>query len=159
MEKTDVQFLFRQHYVKMLRVAQTILCDEHESKDVVSDIFASLLHGRIVVVPDTAERYLLTSVRNQCLKRIRHEKVKQQMEKNLVNDQDSDTNINDELITDIDEFVARYSTEQEKRIFYLRFSYGCSYEEIAAKEGISRVAVWKHLSHVLTLIRNHFKKQ
>ena len=31
-------------------------------------------------------------------------------------------------------------------------------KEIAASEGISTVAVWKHLSHVLTLIRNHFKK-
>lgn len=50
-------------------------------------------------------------------------------------------------------------TAQEQRIFNLRFSYGYSYEEIAAQEGISRVAVWKHLSHVLNLIRNHFKKQ
>ena len=33
------QRLFKQHYAKMLRVARTILYDEQESKDVVSDIF------------------------------------------------------------------------------------------------------------------------
>jgi hypothetical protein len=26
------------------------------------------------------------------------------------------------------------------------------------QEGISRVSVWRHLSSVLTLIRNHYKK-
>ena len=39
MEK-DIQRLFKQHYAKMLRVARTILYDEQESKDVVSDIWA-----------------------------------------------------------------------------------------------------------------------
>jgi DNA-directed RNA polymerase specialized sigma24 family protein len=39
----------------------------------------------------------------------------------------------------------------------MRYSYGCSYEEIAAAEGISRVAVWKHLSRVLNSIKKHLK--
>lgn len=54
MESQAVQGLFLQHYAKMLRVARTILGDEQESKDVVSDIFASLLHGRTVLMPATA---------------------------------------------------------------------------------------------------------
>ena len=79
MEKDMIQQLFKQHYAKMYRVARTILYDEQESEDVVSDIFEHLLHGQIVLMPDTAERYLLTSVRKQCLKRLRHEGVKQHM--------------------------------------------------------------------------------
>ena len=54
------------------------------------------------------------------------------------------------------EFVVSHLTEQEQRIFHLRFTDGYSYEEIASTEGISRVAVWKHLSHALKEIRNHF---
>ena len=57
---------------------------------------------------------------------------------------------------DIDEFVVSHLSEQEQRIFRSRFTDGCSYDEIAAAEDISRVAVWKHLSHALNLIRNHF---
>ena len=44
------QRLFKQHYAKMLRVARTILYDEQESKDVVSDIFEGLLRGRMMLM-------------------------------------------------------------------------------------------------------------
>jgi len=152
MEK-DIQRLFKQHYAKMLRVARTILYDEQESKDVVSDIFEGLLRGQTVLMPDTEERYLLTSVRNQCLKRIRHQETKLRMETAPA---EQITHAEDERITDIVEFVVCHLTEQEQRIFHLRFTEGYSYEEIASAEGISRVAVWKHLSHALKEIRNRF---
>ena len=153
MEKNEVQRLFKQHYAKMYRVARTILYDEQESEDVVSDIFESLLHGKTVLMPDTEERYLLTSVRNLCLKRLRHIPIP--LDGCNYKEPADDSEV-DERLADIDEFVARHLTEQEQRIFRLRFTEGCSYKEIAAAEGISRVAVWKHLSHALNLIRNHF---
>lgn len=158
MERQEIQQLFIQHYAKMLRVARTILYDEQESKDVVSDIFVNLLQGRTALMPDTAEYYLLTSVRNQCFKRIRHEEVKDRIKKSAISEQTSDSDTEDERLTDINEFVASQMTEQEQRIFRLRFTDGYSYDEIAIAEGISRIAVWKHLSHVLKGIRNHLKK-
>ena len=54
------------------------------------------------------------------------------------------------------EFVVSHLSEREQRIFNLRFAEGCSYEEIAAAEGISKVAVWKHLSHAITEVKKHF---
>lgn len=158
MKKVDLQQLFRQHYAKMLRVARTLLFDEQESKDVVSDIFAHLLRGQTVLQAGTEEGYLLTSVRNQCLKRLRHKETKRRMEAWTAAEAMPLQLYEDERLTDIEEWVATYLSEQEQRIFRLRFTDGCSYEEIAASEGISRVAVWKHLSHALNLIRNHFKQ-
>ena len=155
MEKKDIARLFRQHYAKMYRVARSILYDEQESKDVVSDIFEGLLRGRTVLMPDTEERYLLTSVRNQCLNRIRHQETRLRMETATAG-QATHVADEDERITDIVEFVVSHLTEQEQRIFRLRFTEGYSYEEIASTEGISRVAVWKHLSHALKEIRNRF---
>ena len=158
MKKVDLQQLFRQHYAKMLRVARTLLFDEQESQDVVSDIFAHLLRGQTVLQAGTEEGYLLTSVRNQCLKRLRHEETKRRMEAWTAAEAMPLQLYEDERLTDIEEWVATHLSEQEQRIFRLRFTDGCSYEEIAASEGISRVAVWKHLSHALNLIRNHFKQ-
>ena len=135
-----IQRLFKQHYAKMLRVARTILYDEQESKDVVSDIFEGLLRGQTMLIPDTEERYLLTRHRIEAAPA----------------EQPSDAEHEDERIVDIIEFVVSHLTEQEQRIFHLRFTEGYSYEEIASSEGISRVAVWKHLSHALKEIRNHF---
>lgn len=156
MERIECQRLFMQHYAKMYRVARTILYDEQESEDVVSDIFEHLLHKQTVLIPDTEEHYLLTSVRNQCFKRLRH--VSNSLQDGDYAELADDSEADDERLTDIDEFVANHLSVQEQRIFRLRFTYGCSYEEIAAAEGISRVAVWKHLSHALNIIRQHFKE-
>lgn len=156
MERIEVQRLFKQHYAKMYRVARTILYDEQESEDVVSDIFERLLHGQTVLIADTEERYLLTSVRNQCFKRLRHTSIP--LGSNSYPEPADDSEVEDERMTDIDEFVASHLSAQEQRIFHLRFSGGSSYEEIAVAEGISRVAVWKHLSHALNAIRQQFKQ-
>ena len=156
MERIECQRLFMQHYAKMYRVARTILYDEQESEDVVSDIFEHLLHKQTVLIPDTEEHYLLTSVRNQCFKRLRH--VSSPLQDSDYAELADDSGTDDERLTDIDEFVANHLSVQEQRIFRLRFTDGYSYEEIAAAEGISRVAVWKHLSHALNIIRQHFKE-
>ena len=156
MERIEIQRLFKQHYAKMYRMARTILYDEQESEDVVSDIFEDLLYGQTILMPETEECYLLTSVRNRCLKRLRHTSIT--IEASGFTEPTYDSDVEDERMTDIDEFVNCYMTEQEQRIFRLRFTEGYSYEEIAAAEGISRVAVWKHLSNALNLIRNHFNK-
>lgn len=150
MKRETIERLFKQHYAKMQRVARTLLYDEQESEDVVSDIFESLLNGQRVLLPDTEERYLLTAVRNRCLKRLRHEAVKRAV------DYEVSTEVEDDRLTDIVEFAVSHLTEQEQRIFHLRFTDGYRYEEIAVAEGISRVAVWKHLSHVITEIKKQF---
>ena len=156
MERETVRRLFTQHYAKMHRLARTLLYDEQECEDVISDIFEGLLRGKTLLVPETEERYLLTSVRNQCLKRLRHEQVKRMANVNHSSDASVDDDTDDERLTDIVEFVIGHLSEQEQRIFRMRFTEGWSYEEIAAAEGISRVAVWKHLSHTITAVRKQF---
>lgn len=154
MKNEEIKRLFVQHYPKMYRVARTMLYDEQESKDVVSDIFERLLSGDIVLLPDTEERYLLTSVRNQCIKHLRHEEVKRLMAEGYTDFPED--NEEDERLDEVIDFAQRTLSEQERRIFDLRFTMGCSYEEIASAEGISKVAVWKHLSHLTNIIKEHF---
>ena len=156
MERETVRQLFMQHYAKMQRVARSLLCDGQESEDVVSDIFESLLRGQTVLVPGTEERYLMTSVRNQCLKRLRHEAI---VRNSSLPASQKGEETEDERLTDIVEFVLVHLSMQEQRIFRLRFTEGYSYEEIAVAEGISKVAVWKHLSHAITEIRKRFNPQ
>ena len=97
MEKEDIHRLFTQYYGRMNRIARTILCDEQESEDVISDIFEFLLCHNVVLLPDTEERYLLTSVRNQCIKRINHQEVHNRMV-NAVVTEDSDEVDEDERL-------------------------------------------------------------
>lgn len=141
-----------QHYVKMQRVARSLLYDEKESEDVVSDIFENLLRSQTVIMPETEESYLMTSVRNRCLKRLRHEVI---VRNSLPTSPEVDED-GDERLTDIVEFVIGHLSAQEQRIFHFRFTEGYSYEDIATAEGISKVAVWKHLSHAITEIKKRF---
>ena len=142
-----------QHYVKMQRVARTLLYDEKESEDVCSDVFESLLRADMLLEPGTEERYLMTSVRNRCLKRLRHEKLTKALPQRGSGE---GADIEDDRLSDIEEFVVSHLSERDQRIFNLRFSEGYSYEEIAVAEGISKVAVWKHLSHAITEVKKHF---
>lgn len=153
MEREIIQQLFEQHYAKMYRVARTLLYDEQESEDVVCDIFEQLLQGKVMLLPGGEEGYLLTSVRNRCLKRLRHQAVKRNAPIPEATDEDDAA---DGRLTDIVEFVVSHLSPQEQRIFGLRFTDGYTYEEIAQAEGISRVAVWKHLSHAITAIKKQF---
>ena len=168
MEREAVKRLFMQHYARMQRVARTLLYDVQESEDVCQDIFESLLRGETVLVPGTEERYLMTSVRNRCLKRLRHKAIDHSpltidhfaaANGTANNGEDSIHNgqcSSDDRLDDIVEYVVSHLSAQEQRIFGLRFSEGYSYEEIAQAEGISKVAVWKHLSHIITSIKKHF---
>lgn len=158
MERETIRRLFMQHYAKMQRVARSLLCDGQESEDVVSDIFESLLRGQTVLVPDTEECYLMTSVRNQCLKRLRHDAIVRNNPLPASPIEIEEEN-EDERLTNIVEFVVGHLSAQEQRIFRLRFTDGYSYEDIAAAEGISKVAVWKHLSHAITEIKKRFNPQ
>lgn len=168
MEQEAVKRLFMQHYVKMQRVARTLLYDEKESEDVCSDVFESLLRADMLLEPGTEERYLMTSVRNRCLKRLRHVAIEHSpltidhfAASNSIANNGGDSMLNaqwsmDDRLSDIEEFVVSHLSERDQRIFGLRFSEGYSYEEIAVAEGISKVAVWKHLSHAITEIKKHF---
>ena len=49
MEKKEISTLFRQYYGRMYGMAVSILYDEQESKDVVSDIFERLLESDTVL--------------------------------------------------------------------------------------------------------------
>lgn len=157
-----------QHYGKMQRVARTILYDEQAGEDVISDIFESLLRGRTALSAGTgdwedgaAERYLLTSVRNRCLKLLRRVPGQSlsstvQADRLAVMASADAADADDELLADIMSFVASHLSEQEQRILHQRFTLGLRYSEIATAEGISRVAVWKHLSHALNEIKKQF---
>ena len=79
-DKKVLEKLFKQHYRQMYRLAVILLHNDAESKDVVHDIFARLLDDSRDLREETAESYLLTSVRNRCLNMIRHQQIQERVE-------------------------------------------------------------------------------
>lgn len=70
MEEREIERLFREHYLDMYKLAQRYLYDKEECKDIVSDVFANLVHQQTRMIPEIMRQYLMMSVRNRCINAI-----------------------------------------------------------------------------------------
>lgn len=157
MDRQHVEQLFRRHYRHMYAVACSMLYDSEESEDVVSEVFASLLERRIELLPDSAEGYLMVAVRNRCLKRLRDKSTRERILHLYITEPQPDDSWQDD-----EQRLSRLRTQAHKllsaddlRIFTLRFLDGKDYKAICAETGTSRIAVWKHLSHIVKVLKKN----
>lgn len=137
----------------MHRLAMLILRDEDAARDIVHDVFESLLQKGLT---DVSDQYLLKAVRNRCLNYIRSLSARERMqelyavEEHEIADEEWP---DDETIAMIHSSVANDLTDACRRVVELRFTYGKSYKEIATSLSISEVAVYKHLRHAIDVLR------
>jgi RNA polymerase sigma-70 factor (ECF subfamily) len=153
-KRNDIEQLFKSHYPAMHRLAMLTLRDEEAARDIVHDVFESLLTAGLT---DVSGQYLLRAVRNRCLNYLRGLSTKERIlesyfldEKEIEDEEWPD----DETIAKIHATVANDLTVACRRVVELRFTAGRSYKEIAVGVGISEVAVYKHLRHAIDVLRS-----
>ena len=152
--------MFRQHYEKMYNLARCLLSDDDESKDVVNEVFTTILADDIVLMPESEEGFLMRSVRNQCLNLIAHKGVKEKVAKLLIDD--TDVILSDETDERLEQLLLLIDDLEppiRKQIFRLRYLSEMSYQEVADKVEVSKVTVFNHLSQAMDWIRKQFKKE
>lgn len=152
--------MFRQHYEKMYNLARYLLSDDDESKDVVSEVFTTILADDIVLMPKSEEGFLMRSVRNQCLNLIAHKGVKEKVAKLLIDD--TDVILSDETDERLEQLLLLIDDLEppiRKQIFRLRYLSEMTYQEVADKVEVSKVTVFNHLSQAMDWIRKQFKKE
>ena len=152
--RNDIEQLFKAHYAQMYRQATALLHDDDLARDIVHDVFASLLDGKEDTPTNGA--YLSKAVRNRCLNHIRDCEIHQRIANYyFIDNEEYETgdSIDDETIARIYHFISNDIPAQAKRVIELRFSEGLPFARIATIMGISETAVYRHLSHALTLIR------
>jgi RNA polymerase sigma-70 factor (ECF subfamily) len=160
MDKETIAQLFRQHYAQMLSLARCLLYDEEESRDIVSEVFASLLKPTMLI-PTNIEGYLMTCVRNRCFDLLEHKDVQARFEQaytQTLNDQTT-AEENDELLNGLMSFMQRELKPETLLVFKMRHIDGLKYQEIADRMGISRVMVYKHLSQATEQLKGYISKQ
>lgn len=161
MTKEKFENIYRQHYAKMYRLARTMLYDADESKDVVSDIFARLLREKYHPQQHQLEGYLMTAVRNRCCDVLSHKSMRERVEKLFLQESQQSnvisTNIDDDRLERLVQFVEAELPPLSQQIFQLRFLRELSYEEVAQATGVSKVTVYNHLAQSLQRIRVYFQ--
>lgn len=165
MKENEIEQLFRQHYAQMAKLARTMLYDDEEARDVVSEVFAALIRSDIV--PVNIKNYLLTSVRNRCLSILEHKSVRAKFEQAYTLEMKSASQPAEEgggeyqsndrqgnLMT----YAEQNLTKQALRVFRMRHLQGMKYQDIADELGISRVMVYKHLTQAMEKIKEYQHK-
>ena len=161
-DKKVLEKLFKQHYRQMYRLAVILLHNDAESKDVVHDIFARLLDDSRDLREETAESYLLTSVRNRCLNVIRSRQIQERVEHLYLLDVDTTIipmeRLDEELKT-LHKGIGLLEPPVCRDIITQHFRDGVTFKEIARRMGVSETTVYKHLRRALSQLRTHFKDQ
>lgn len=158
MTTSELEILFKTHYAAMFRLAMSLLYDEDESKDVVSDVFASLLGGGLAIRSDNARGFLLSCVRNSCINVIRHKQMRERFMKLYSNSAEPLADGPDDSLTlaELREYVDNNLPPLSRRIFTLRFLHDMTCQQVADAVGVSRVTVHHHLSQSLEKINTYF---
>ena len=157
-DKREFETVFRRHYDGMFRLALRMLGDDAESKDVVSDVFAHLLHSSTDLRAETLQAFLLTSVRNRCLNLLVHRQREQQMQKAIVVEMVTpEQTTEQEQLQTLYTYINSQMPKLSQQILRLRYQQGLKYREIADVLQVSEVTVHNHLSQSLQQLKDHFK--
>ena len=161
-DQRKLEKLFRQHYRQMYRLATILLHDDAESKDVVHDIFARLLDDHRDLREDTAQSYLLTSVRNRCMNVIRSRQIQERVEHLYLLDLDTTITPTERLEEELRALrigIDLLKPPVCRDIIMQHFREGVTFKEIACRLGVSETTVYKHLHRALSQLRTHLKNQ
>ena len=160
-DQSKLEKLFKQHYRQMYRLATTLLHDDTESKDVVHDIFAQLLDDHRDLREETAETYLLTSVRNRCLNVIRSRQIQERVQHLYLLDLDTTitpTERLEEELRALHKGVDQLDPPIYRDIIMQHFRDGITFKEIACRLGVSETTVYKHLRRALSQLCQQLQK-
>ena len=183
--RSQIESLFKTHYTQMYHLALTLLFDEAESKDVVSDVFASLLSGKAaikreqsdagissaereqarpkvkeVMRADNAKAFLLASVRHRCMNVLQHKQVKESFAHLLTEDTDtfvSDNTVEEQMqMEELMSYVRDNLSPMEQDVIRLRYLREMTCQEVAEALNVSRQTVHTHLKQSVEKIRKYF---
>ena len=160
MTRKEIESLFKTHYTQMYHLALTLLFDEAESKDVVSEVFASLISGKVVMRADNAQAFLLASVRHRCLNVLQHKQVKERFARLLTEDSDAlishDTAEEQMQMEELMRYLQNSLSPMSLEIFRLRYLREMTCQEVAEALNVSRQTVHTHLKQTVEIIRKYF---
>lgn len=158
MTKSELEILFKTHYAAMYRLGVSLLYDADETRDVVSDIFASLLDGGMTIRNDNASGFLLTCVRNSCINVIRHKQMRERFMKLYSTKAEPLTDSPDDsmMLAELRDYINNQLPPLSRRIFTLRYLQDMTCQQVADAVGVSRVTVHHHLSQSLEKIKAYF---
>lgn len=163
-DKQAFELLFKTFYAPLCRFAKTMLNDLDEAEEVVQNTFYILWKKReSIKITDSIKSYLYRAVRNECLNKLKHHKVRQMHAEDYKhvteksNEEHAQLLQAKELKLKIDAALEKLP-EQCGKVFRLNRFEELKYKEIAEHLNISVKTVEIHMSKALKHMREHLKE-
>ena len=160
------KYLYNEYYIKLCRLANIYVRDTFVSENLVGDLIFYLWENREeLIIHESLNAYLFTSIRNRCYNYLsqahvqRESSITQLQEDSLIFSIHSETDLpigilmEKELQNVIDLAISRLP-EQTKKVFELKRYEDLSYEDISAKLNISINTVKYHIKSALKILRD-----
>ena len=155
----EFEKLFCENYSRLYYFAFDFVEDIETSKDIVSEVFASIWKEKGRMDKDKILGYLYVSVRNQCFNHLKKQKNKERLFdyglSQNVEDDDEEWRTTEERIDRMTE-VMNNMPPRTKFILKECYFHNKKYREVAEILGITTDGVKKHIVKAFALLRGHF---
>ena len=156
-EELNIEFLSIQDTA--YRYAASLLCDYHEAKDAVQDLYERLWRRRLFLRKSTFRPLVMTSIRNICLDVLRRrERLRQTITTTPTEAIFSDDEDSSAELTPLIEQIISQLPEREREVMHLRDCEQMEFEDIASIIGITESAARMALSRARQKVRDELSK-
>ncbi|HOU96845.1 MAG TPA: RNA polymerase sigma-70 factor [Bacteroidales bacterium] len=166
-DESAFEYIFKEYFRRLCLYAYHYLRNQEEAREVVEDFFVDFWdNAENIKINSTIKGYLFKSIRNRCIKYIRHENIKRKIiENNLYIFTDDELLepasddfpdaflISDEIENRISHEI-KMLPEQCREVFELSRFGNYTYIEIAEKLNISVNTVKTQMARALSKLRN-----
>ena len=150
--------MFRAHYAHLVGFAQAMLRDRAAAEELVQDVMLELWRRRAeITISESLRAYLLRATRNRALNQLRHVKVAQRAEPQLMGEESLNATGASKLVAgELRDALTAAVAELPpacREVFVLSRSHGLRYAEIAGTLGISVKTVESQMGKALKHLR------
>jgi RNA polymerase sigma-70 factor (ECF subfamily) len=159
------KYLYDEYYAKLCRVANFYVRDSFVSENLVGDLIFYLWENRTeLLIRESLNVYLFTSIRNRCYNYLnqahvqRESSITQIQEDSLIFSMHSETDLPigilmEKELQNVVDFAIERLPAQTKKVFELKRKDDLSYEEIAIQLNISVNTVKYHIKSAFKTLR------
>lgn len=163
MDKAEFEKIIRSVEDRAFRLALSMLADRDEAEDAVQDVLEKLWRNRTTAGNyQNPQAFVLASVRNLCVDRIRNRNMRREKADNIVRSSERTAEIGEGIDTrDINEAIARIIAElpeKQKTVIHLRDIEEMEYADIARITGMDETNIRVALSRARKAVRDELVK-
>jgi RNA polymerase sigma-70 factor, ECF subfamily len=162
-DKKSFEQLFKLYYAPLCLFSHKFIADNDECEEIVQGFFMKLWDKREKIEINTSvKNYLFSSVRNSCFNYLKHKKIHNLYQKQVLQGYEDPQNdysyffLEADLYEKIDNAISELP-DRRREIFVLSREKGLKYKEIAEQMGLSIKTVEAQMGSALKTLREKLK--